>query len=481
MSSSPLVTVEGVSKVYHLYKRPQDRLRQLMAVGGRTYYKEHWALKDVSFTIEPGEAFGIIGRNGAGKSTLLQVMAGVLAPTAGRIETPERVAALLELGSGFKPDFTGRQNVFINAAVLGVPRKVASERMDDILSFADIGQHIDQPVRTYSSGMFLRLAFAVTICLEPEVLIVDEALAVGDVFFRQKCYARLQSLMDTGVAVILVSHAMNDVAQFCSKALYLERGRVKFLGPSMDGVKLYMLAASPGASATCSLTSPLSGPPAEVEGFGGDDFWPGDECFMDIANAGRAESGFATCARVAVLDCQNLPARAFEQGDTARFFVEYTVNAAMDVPVAGVELISEKGVIVFGKNTLQFDCRVPEHVPAGSVLRFTYELKLDLGIGEYTFGVGLTAMSARDYARRAEMTHPELDSRNTVLSTLSNVGSLAVTFRTADTSPVQLTHHGVANLPGTARAAFLPGTCAPEASGPEEAGPAEPEAGNKSL
>ncbi|MFZ5425339.1 MAG: ABC transporter ATP-binding protein [Thermodesulfobacteriota bacterium] len=456
MSSSALVSVEGVSKVYHLYKRPQDRLRQLLATGGRVYYKEHWALKDVSFEIAPGEAFGIIGRNGAGKSTLLQVMAGVLSPTEGRIETPGRVAALLELGSGFKPDFTGRQNVFINAAVLGVPRKVAEERMDDILAFADIGAHIDQPVRTYSSGMFLRLAFAVTICLEPELLIVDEALAVGDVFFRQKCYARLQGLMDKGVAVILVSHAMNDVAQFCSRALYLERGRVKFLGPSMDAVKLYMLSAAATPSAACTL----AGAPASVEGFGEDGFWPDDASFLDISGAARAESGFVRCARMAVLDCSGQPASAFEQGDTVRFFVEYEVLADMEVPVAGVELISDKGVIAFGKNTLQFDCRVPEYVPAGSLLRFTYEVKLDLGIGEYTFGVGLTAMSAKDFARRAEMTHPELDSRNTVLSTLSNAGALAVTFRTADTTPVQLTHHGVANLPGSASLAFLPGRAA---------------------
>jgi lipopolysaccharide transport system ATP-binding protein len=452
MSFNPLVSVEGLSKVYHLYKSPQDRLRQLLAVGSRIYYKEHWALRDVSFEINPGEAFGIIGRNGAGKSTLLQVMAGVLAPTAGRVETPGRVAALLELGSGFKPDFTGRQNVFINAAVLGVPRKTAEERLDDILAFADIGTHIDQPVRTYSSGMFLRLAFAVTICLEPEVLIVDEALAVGDVFFRQKCYARLNGLMDKGVAVVLVSHAMNDVAQFCTRALYLERGQVKFLGPAMDAVKLYMLSAAPGPGSACVQDTLLN----EVEGFGQEDFWPSGEAFLDISRAGRAESGFATCVRLAVLDGHGRPAQAFEQGEKAQFYVEYQVNADMEVPVAGVELISDKGVIVFGKNTLQFDCRVPERVPAGSFLRFVYEVKLDLAVGEYAFGVGLTAMSATDFARRAEMTHPELDSRNTVLSALSNAGSLAVTFRTTDTSPVQLTHHGVANLPGSARVAFLP-------------------------
>lgn len=453
-STSPLIVAEGLGKVYHLYKRPQDRLRQLLATGGRTYYKEHWALRDVSFEINPGEAFGIIGRNGAGKSTLLQILAGVLSPTTGRVETPQRVAALLELGSGFKPDFTGRQNVFVNAAVLGVPRKVAERRMDEILEFADIGEHIDQPVRTYSSGMFLRLAFAVTICLEPEVLIVDEALAVGDVFFRQKCYARLQSLMDKGVAVVLVSHAMNDVAQFCTRALYLERGQTIFMGSAMDAVKLFMLRAA-GASAGEPGSALPEG--AVVEGFGTEGFWPEPSAFLDISGAGRAESGRVECLGVAVLDAQGLPARAFEQGGTAYFHVEYRVHEPLEVPVAGVELVSDKGVIVFGKNTLQYDCRVPEYVPAGSLLRFVYEVKLDLAVGEYTFGAGMTAMSASDFARRSEMTHPELDGRNTVLSTLSNVGSLAVTFRTADTSPVQLTHHGVANLPGSARAVFIPG------------------------
>ena len=461
MSSEPCILVEGVSKVYHLYKSPRDRLRQLLAVGGRTYHKEHWALRDVSFAVEPGQAFGIIGRNGAGKSTLLQILAGVLAPTAGRVETPERVAALLELGSGFKPDFTGRQNVFVNAAVLGVPRRTVEERLDDILSFADIGAHIDQPVRTYSSGMFLRLAFAVTICLEPKALIVDEALAVGDVFFRQKCYARLKALMDTGVAVILVSHAMNDVAQFCRQALLLERGRARFLGPAMEAVKRYMLAASPQTqpvkAGSLDEAQAVEERPQSPEGFGGGDPWPPESAFLDISGAGRAESGRVECLRAALLDANGEPATAFEQGDTARILTEYLVHEDMEVPVAGVEIISDKGVIVFGKNTLQYDCRVPEFVPAGSVLRFVFEVKLDLGLGEYTFGAGFTAMSARDFARRSEMTHPELDACNTVLSTLSGLGSLAVTWRTADTSPVQLTHHGLANLPGVARAAFLPG------------------------
>ena len=452
MSSSPLVTVEGVGKVYNLYAKPQDRLRQLLAVGGKRYYKEHWALKDVSFEIGPGESFGIIGRNGAGKSTMLQIMAGVLQPTQGRVTTPERVAALLELGSGFKPEFTGRQNIFVNAAVLGVPRKLTEERLDDIIAFADIGSHIDQPVRTYSSGMFMRLAFAVTISLEPEVLIVDEALAVGDIFFRQKCYSRLEALMERGVAVVLVSHAMNDVAQFCRRALYLERGRVKFLGSAMEAVKLYMLSASAGAGPAAVATSSA----VDVEGFGQEDFWPASQAFLDISTAGRAEGGLAECLGVAVLDRDGHPCQAFEQGEEAYFHVEYRAVADMEVPVAGVELVSDRGVIVFGKNTLQYDCRVPERVPAGSVLRFRYRVALCLAVGEYSFNVGMTTVSAKDFARRAEMTHQELDGRTTVVSTLSNAGALVVTFRHTDTRPVQLTHHGVADLPGDARMAFAP-------------------------
>lgn len=454
MSSRALINVEGVGKVYHLYNRPQDRLRQLVAVGGKTYYREHWALRDVSFTIAPGEAFGIIGRNGAGKSTLLQIMAGVLQPTTGRVTTPDRVAALLELGSGFKPEFTGRQNIFVNAAVLGVPRRLTEERLDDIIAFADIGPHIDQPVRTYSSGMFLRLAFAVTISLSPDVLIVDEALAVGDIFFRQKCYSRLEALMERGVAVVLVSHAMNDVAQFCGRALYLERGQVKFLGPAMEAVKFYMLSASSGA-VPAAPTGP-GAPAVAVEGFGTEAFWPGPEAFLDIAGVGRAEGGLAACLRVAVLDGGGRPCLAFEQGEDAWFYVEYQAQADLETPVAGVELVNDRGVIVFGKNTLQYDCRVPEAVPQGSILRFAYRVRLGLAVGEYSFNVGLTTMGAADFARRAEMTHPELDARNTVVSTLSGVGCLAVTFRQRDTRPVQLTHHGLADLPGEARAAFLP-------------------------
>jgi lipopolysaccharide transport system ATP-binding protein len=446
-SETPVIDVRNVSKMYELYARPQDRLRQMLVPGGKKLYREHWALRDVSFTVSPGESFGIIGKNGAGKSTLLQILAGVLEPTGGEAILPERTTALLELGSGFKPEFTGRQNVFVNAAVLGIPRAEALARMDDIAAFADIGPHFDQPVRTYSSGMFLRLAFAVTTSLTPDVLIIDEALAVGDVFFRQKCYKRLEGLLAQGTVVVLVSHAMNDVAQFCRRGLLLEHGRVGYLGDAAAAVKRYMVGG--GDYVPTSLGDAAQNLDLPPEGADGDG-WPAEEAFLDLSGAAVAENDWAGCTHVAVCDASGQPCRSFEQGETVSIFCRYAVRHDLEVAVAGVELINDKRVIVFGKNTLQFDCDHTLATPAGTVLRARFDLKLDLAPGEYTFNLGFSALSASDFERRASLSHEELEGRTTVISIVTRAGDFLVTFRSRDTTPVQLTHHGVANLPGQA-------------------------------
>lgn len=446
--AAPVITARGLSKMYELYASPRDRVRQLLFPGRGVHYREHWALRDVSFDIAPGEAFGIIGRNGAGKSTLLQILAGVLEPTEGKVTLPSRVTALLELGSGFKPEFTGRQNIFINAAVLGIPRRVAREKLDDILAFADIGHYVDQPVKTYSSGMFLRLAFAVTTSLDPDVLIIDEALAVGDVFFRQKCYGRLEGLLDQGAVVVLVSHAMNDVAQFCRRALFLDHGRVDFVGHAAEAVKRYMVKSQSGyapAPLSASPETPILAADPET-----DRDWPAPETFLDISRLDPADNGWVGLTHVALCDAGGHPCQGFEQGDTAVVHCRYVVKEGFDVPVAGIEILSDKNIIVFGKNTLQYDCPVPTHTPAGTVLRLRYAVKLDLAPGEYTFNLGFAAMSRDDHARRAELTHPELDARTTQAHVLTRAGGFMVTFRLRDTHPIQLTHHGLANLPGQA-------------------------------
>ncbi|MFO1316116.1 MAG: ABC transporter ATP-binding protein [Burkholderiales bacterium] len=224
--ATPALRVQQLSKRYELYARPVDRLKQTLWRGRRQFYREFWALRDVGFTLAPGRALGVVGRNGSGKSTLLQLVAGTLAPTTGDVETAGRVSALLELGSGFNPEFSGRENVFLNGAILGLARAEMRALLPEILAFADIGYFVDQPVKTYSSGMALRLAFAVATAVAPRILIVDEALAVGDEAFQRKCFARIEAIREGGAAVLFVSHSPMQVLELCDVALLLDGGRM---------------------------------------------------------------------------------------------------------------------------------------------------------------------------------------------------------------------------------------------------------------
>jgi lipopolysaccharide transport system ATP-binding protein len=234
MSSDIAIKVENLSKCYQIYDKPRDRLLQgimprlqrLAGMPPKQYCKEFWALKDVSFEVKKGETIGIIGRNGSGKSTLLQMICGTLTPTSGSIQTNGRVAALLELGAGFNPEFTGRENVYMNASILGLTKEQIDERFDDIASFADIGDFIEQPVKIYSSGMFVRLAFAVVSKVEPDILIIDEALAVGDARFQKKCLDNMYALKSRGVSIILVTHDTFTAKSFCSRLLLQDHGKL---------------------------------------------------------------------------------------------------------------------------------------------------------------------------------------------------------------------------------------------------------------
>jgi len=235
------IAVRGLGKRYMLYDRPHERLKeQLLWRFGRTFGREFWALHDVTFEVGRGEAVGIVGRNGSGKSTLLHILAGTLAPTTGECLVTGRVAALLELGSGFNPEFTGRENVFLNGAVLGMPRAEVARRFDDIAAFADIGEFLDQPVRLYSSGMMVRLAFAVQAHVDADVLIVDEALAVGDAYFQHKCMRRIRQLVDRGTTLLFVSHATDAVKRFCRRGLWLDGGALRYFGEAGVAVERYL-------------------------------------------------------------------------------------------------------------------------------------------------------------------------------------------------------------------------------------------------
>jgi lipopolysaccharide transport system ATP-binding protein len=260
LSDELVIRIQSLSKCYQIYEKPQDRLKQAIwpkmgrtvsrilrifgsgtTLPSRSYYREFWAIRDVSFEVKKGETVGIIGRNGSGKSTLLQMIAGTLTPTSGNIKVQGRIAALLELGSGFNLEFTGRENVYLNGAILGLSREEIDRRFDAIADFADIGEFIDQPVKTYSSGMMVRLAFSVSVNVEPDILIIDEALAVGDAAFQFKCLDRLERLTRSGVTLLFVSHDLGAVRAFCNHAIYLNQGVIKAVGKAEEVAEVYLL------------------------------------------------------------------------------------------------------------------------------------------------------------------------------------------------------------------------------------------------
>lgn len=226
MLSRVAISVRNITKCYHIYAKPQDRLKQMIFRGKKKFYQEFSALKDVTLDIQQGSTLGILGRNGAGKSTLLQIICGTVTPTSGTAKVKGRIGALLELGTGFNPEFSGRENVYLNATILGLSKEEIDQRFDEIIEFADIGDFLEQPVKTYSSGMFIRLAFAVAINIDPDILIVDEALSVGDVQFQAKCFRKFEELRKANKTIIFVSHSPEQIVRHCSRAILIEAGQI---------------------------------------------------------------------------------------------------------------------------------------------------------------------------------------------------------------------------------------------------------------
>lgn len=332
-----VIDVRNLCKRYEIYNKPSDRLKQLILPNvqqavNRTgvalkiakhrprphYFREFWALNDISFQVRRGETFGIIGRNGSGKSTLLQILAGTLAQTSGEATVNGRIAALLELGSGFDPEFTGRENVFLNGRILGLTQKEIEARYDQIIEFADIGDFIDQPLKTYSSGMSVRLAFAVQAHIDASIVIIDEALAVGDVFFRQKCYARLEQIRNSGAAILLVSHSMPEIEQYCERALLLNHGTQRFIGSSSEAAKHYYLLHQPQAPAVDRQSKEAAPQPLPNQTSPVIDR-PPPEAFIDLSNKSQISNGQARCIGVALCNEAGQPCNSFRQGELAVF------------------------------------------------------------------------------------------------------------------------------------------------------------------
>lgn len=257
MSSEHAIEAHALGKCYSLYERESDRLKQLLwgrwLRPNQPYARDFWALRDVSFSIAPGEVVGVVGRNGAGKSTLLQMVCGTLQASQGSLAVKGRVAALLELGAGFNPDFTGLENIYMNAAILGQSRSQVDGLLDEILAFADIGDFIGQPVKTYSSGMFMRLAFAVATSIEPDILVIDEALSVGDGAFARKSFDRIMGLKEAGKTILFCSHSMYQVEALCSRAMWIDGGRLRMIGPAADVTNAYQTSLNAASEPSAAL------------------------------------------------------------------------------------------------------------------------------------------------------------------------------------------------------------------------------------
>lgn len=457
MTDEIVIRASNLSKCYQIYDAPRDRLKQfvvpriqrLVGQSPKQYFREFWALKDVSFEIKKGETVGIIGRNGGGKSTLLQILAGTLAPTSGEANINGRVAALLELGSGFNPEFSGRENVFLNGQILGLSQKELESRYDRIVEFAEIGEFIDQPVKTYSSGMFVRLAFAVQAHIDASIIIIDEALAVGDVFFRQKCYARLEQLRSSGAAVLLVSHSMPDIEQYCERAILLDRGTPRFIGPAPEATKhYYLLHQTEGPAWHLANQTIMPGSLKNVTDSSGTmDLWPQDSVFRNASALSQVSNGMAKCTRYAICDQLGNARANFSQGETAVFYYEFQLFEPIAVPLGGVVLQNDKGVLVHGKGSLEYGTAVPDYLPAGTFIQCRQSMELKVGTGEYTFELGLASIDPEIYKERVSLSHEELYSRVIRICHVTNAGVLNVGLRKHHDGS-QLTHHGVADLPG---------------------------------
>ena len=354
---APAVIVDGVWKNFRLYQEKNQHLKSTLLRGRRARYEEFWALKGIDFEIQHGESFGIIGSNGSGKSTLLKCLAGILTPDKGSVTHDGRVVALLELGAGFHPELSGRENVYLNGAILGMTRGDINRSFDDIVEFSGLEKFIDTPVKNYSSGMVVRLGFAVATNVDPEILVIDEVLAVGDASFQQRCYERIETFRQDGRTIILVSHGLAQITQLCSRAAWIEKGELREVGPALEVVSDY----------TGNSYSAI----AKAEGEIGE----------------RWGDGGAEITRVRVLDHDGQERDAHMSGNPLRIEVDLDAHIPIDEPVVGIRITDLHGNPIFGTNTKRRAFEIGRiigtstisfEIPALALLEGTYDLTIAL-------------------------------------------------------------------------------------------------------
>jgi homopolymeric O-antigen transport system ATP-binding protein len=382
------VIVENGSKNYRIYAKPADRLKELI-LRGRKFHQDFWALKNVSFRIPRGSTFGVVGENGSGKSTLLQMIAGTLQPTEGKITLNGRVAALLELGAGFNPEFTGHENVFLNAAIMGLSEEETLRRLPEIERFAEIGSFIDQPVKTYSSGMYVRLAFAVAIHVDPEILLVDESLSVGDVYFQQRCMRKIRQMKQEGKTILFVSHDMTAVKNLCDAAVWLEHGELKGTGEPDEVVGKYLAAMTmrrdPYAT-EAARNSPST--VASSEGL----------VVRTLPNVDhRWGNRHAEIIGIQVLNSQGLRCESVDHGAPIAVRVSVAFHEDVSRPIVGIFMRNRLGEDITGMNTSAEGVELPS-ARAGQCFTVDFSLNLPLLVpGSYYFTPAVAQGTHEDF------------------------------------------------------------------------------------
>lgn len=400
----PVIHAKNIGKTYRLYARPADRVKEtFLPFGRRQYHQVFHALEDVSLQVGRGETVGIIGRNGSGKSTLLQIICGILRPSSGTVEVGGRISALLELGAGFNPEFSGRENVYLNASILGLGKAEIDACFDDIAAFADIGEFIDQPVKTYSSGMYVRLAFAVAINVRPDVLVVDEALSVGDTLFQAKCFAKFREFQEMGVTILFVTHSMDLIVRYCSAAYLLEGGRLVRHGGPKEVVDAYNRLL-----VDCSLADDDAPPERDAaSGEETDDeasrrrqvvrhMRESEQRFRLNSRENRYGNGKAEIVRAGIFDADGQPCQALVQRQVYEFRMEVLFKARVQEPIFAFTIKDVKGMDVSGTNTFYHRMDTGT-VEAGAIVRVSFRQRVPLAAGGYILSVGCAGFEKGEY------------------------------------------------------------------------------------
>ena len=397
------IQVKHLDKMYKLYNKPSDRLRETL--GLKVPVREHYALRDVNFQVERGETVGIIGTNGSGKSTILKIITGVLNPTAGEVTVNGRISALLELGAGFNMEYTGIENIYLNGTMMGFSREEVDARLQDILDFADIGDFVYQPVKAYSSGMFVRLAFAVAINIDPEILIVDEALSVGDVFFQAKCYRKFEEFKKMGRTILFVSHDLSSISRYCDRVILLNKGVKMEEGSPKQMVDMYkqLLVGQDPAKAEENKETQKEN-------------W--SEQFQVNPNMLEYGSKLAEIVDFAVLDENGLCTNTIEKGSSFQIKMKVVFHENIQEPIMAYTFKDIKGTEITGTNTL-FEKMAVEHSEAGDTCTVTFRQAMFLQGGEYLLSFGCTGYKDGEFT----VFHRLYDACNiTVVSNKNTVG-----------------------------------------------------------